>query len=123
VRGRISLGISMFQDLRTVPMIVTMPLLASGEDMLPAVKAALGRAAAIVAAVVVAARLYPEFLSLDCFTPMPPLPDKPESKRQEPGTPKRSPDVHYPRGLWAMAENLVAVNISIRKTGKHGAVR
>ena len=37
MHGRISLGISKFQDLCTVPMIATIPLLASGEEMPPAV--------------------------------------------------------------------------------------
>jgi CPA2 family monovalent cation:H+ antiporter-2 len=63
LHGRISLGISIFQDLCTVPMIVAIPLLASGEAILPAVMTALGKAVAIIAAVVVVARyLFPVLL-------------------------------------------------------------
>jgi len=63
VHGRISLGISIFQDLCTVPMIVAIPLLASGEALLPAVMTALGKAVVVIAAVVVVARyLFPVLL-------------------------------------------------------------
>ena len=63
LHGRIGLGISIFQDLCTVPMIVAIPLLASGEAVLPAVLTALGKAAVIIAAVVMVARyLFPILL-------------------------------------------------------------
>ncbi len=63
LHGRIGLGISIFQDLCTVPMIVAIPLLASGEAMLPAVLTALGKAAVIIFAVVLVARyLFPVLL-------------------------------------------------------------
>lgn len=63
LHGRIGLGISIFQDLCTVPMIVAIPLLASGEAVLPAVLTALGKAAVIIAAVVLVARyLFPILL-------------------------------------------------------------
>ncbi len=63
LHGRIGLGISIFQDLCTVPMIVAIPLLASGEAVLPAVLTALGKAAVIIAAVVMVARyLFPVLL-------------------------------------------------------------
>ena len=63
LHGRIGLGISIFQDLCTVPMIVAIPLLASGKAVLPAVLTALGKAAVIIAAVVMVARyLFPILL-------------------------------------------------------------
>ncbi len=64
VHGRIGLGISIFQDLCTIPAIVAIPLLASGEMHALSVLPALGKAVAVIAAVVVVARyLFPVVLA------------------------------------------------------------
>ncbi len=64
VHGRIGLGVSIFQDLCTVPAIVAIPLLASGRMQATSVLPALGKAVAVIAAVVVVARyLFPIVLA------------------------------------------------------------
>ena len=64
VQGRISLGISIFQDLCTVPLMVAIPLLASGGMVLPVVLASLGKAAAVIFVVLIVARfLFPAVLT------------------------------------------------------------
>ncbi len=64
VHGRIGLGISIFQDLCTVPMMVAIPLLTGGDGMLLPVSTALAKALAVIAAVVVVARyIFPALLS------------------------------------------------------------
>ena len=57
IQGRISLGISIFQDLCTVPLMVAIPLLASGGMVLPVVLASLGKAAAVIFVVLIVARI------------------------------------------------------------------
>ena len=63
IHGRISLGVSIFQDLCTIPMMVSIPLLAGGEAVLVSAVAALAKALAIILAVVVVARyIFPLLL-------------------------------------------------------------
>jgi CPA2 family monovalent cation:H+ antiporter-2 len=56
LHGRVALGISIFQDLCTVPLIIAIPLLAKGEAAVYAMWTALAWAVAVVALVVVVAR-------------------------------------------------------------------
>jgi CPA2 family monovalent cation:H+ antiporter-2 len=64
VHGRVGLGISIFQDLCAIPMMVLIPLLASGDGMLSPVALALAKALAIIVAAVVMARyIFPALLT------------------------------------------------------------
>ncbi len=63
VHGRVGLGIAIFQDLLTIPLIITIPLLATSGTMLFTIAAALAKAIAIIVAVVlVAGYLFPVLL-------------------------------------------------------------
>lgn len=56
IHGRIGLGVSIFQDLFTIPVLVSIPLLAKGEDLVLSASVGLAKAAAIIVAVIVVAR-------------------------------------------------------------------
>ncbi len=64
VHGRIGLGISIFQDLCAIPMMVVIPLLAGGESMMLPLALAIAKALAIIVAAVVMARyIFPAVLT------------------------------------------------------------
>ena len=65
VHGRIGLGVSIFQDLCTIPVMVLIPLVAKGEGSLIAVAMTLAKAIAVIVAVFIVARyLFPALLNI-----------------------------------------------------------
>jgi K+:H+ antiporter len=63
IHGRIGLGVSIFQDLFTIPVMICIPLFAKGEGLLLSAGAGLAKAVAIILAVVLVARyVFPTVL-------------------------------------------------------------
>jgi len=63
--GRVTLGILIFQDLMVVPMILLVPMLAGGPTSLQTLAWALAKSVAVIAAVIVGARIVvPRFLGV-----------------------------------------------------------
>lgn len=64
VHGRIGLGISIFQDLATIPLLMAIPLLATGKPLFPGVFLSLLEAVGIILGVVLVARyVFPLLLA------------------------------------------------------------
>jgi CPA2 family monovalent cation:H+ antiporter-2 len=63
MHGRIGLGVAIFQDLVTIPILISISLIANQKNLLPAVGAAVVKSAGLIAAVVLIGRyLFPVLL-------------------------------------------------------------